>query len=42
MQGSHTKAGVLAFVATIDPGTTLAAWEHNMPPEIKKGILNDR
>ena len=39
MHGSHTKAGVLAFVASIDPGTRLEAWKRNTPTEIKKGIL---
>lgn len=40
MKGSHTKAGFLAFLASIDPGTKLTVWEHNTPLEIKDGIVN--
>lgn len=39
MKGSHTKAGFLAFLASIDPGTKLTVWEHNNPPEIKEGMV---
>ena len=35
------QIGVLAFVAGIDLGTKLTAWEHNTPPEIKGIVTKD-